>query len=66
MITPAKDGVDGGYLGDGAYVQMDPNWRGQLWVTAENGIRVLEKVALEKHALQQLVDYARKHGWEIK
>lgn len=60
MISPAKDGIDPSYLGDGAYVQMDP-YGHQLWITAENGIGVQHAIALGPNELRALINYARSH-----
>lgn len=50
------------YLGDGAYASFDGF---SISVTAEDGIRVRERVFLGSEELQRLVDFARRHGMQI-
>ena len=44
------------YLGDGAYADFDGY---QIWLTAENGIEVTDRIALEPKVFKALLAY---HG----
>lgn len=57
------------YLGDGVYVQNDPQWPAQLILTAENGIEATDTIYLEpdvQRALYRLLQQGfvedRTHG----
>lgn len=50
------------YLGDGACAYF---YGMSISVTAENGVWITDRVVLERAALQQLVDFARRHGMQI-
>lgn len=49
--------VDKEYLGDGLYVRFDGY---QIWLTAENGVEVLDQVALESPVLFKFEDYLKR------
>ena len=61
-MTPAKDGVDPEYLGDGVYVQRDRNDQHQIWLTAEDGEQAYEAIALGRHEVAALLRYAKRVG----
>lgn len=45
------------YLGDGAYAKFDGFG---IWVTAEDGVRIMERVYLEPHAWRALKSFAER------
>lgn len=51
--------TDGDHLGDGAYVSHDGY---QIWVSCDRE-RGLEAVALDRHAIEALVGYAKRIGF---
>lgn len=57
LANKDKRCVDAEYLGDGLYVRFDGY---QIWLTWENGIDVLDAVALEPRVLFAFEDYLKR------
>lgn len=56
-IQADKAATEKEYLGDGLYARA---LHGQVWLTAENGIEVLEQVALDPSTLAAFLKYAER------
>ena len=44
------------YLGDGVYVQEDPDRDGTFWLTTENGISVTNRICIEPRVFDAMLE----------
>lgn len=57
LIMDDKDATHKDYLGDGLYARV----RGDtVWLTSENGVEVLDEVALEQSVLNAFLAYLER------
>lgn len=53
------------YLGDGAYVQIG-SYMGEVLITAEDGVNILQRVALDEECTLHLIEWLQERGWKIR
>ncbi len=56
---------DKSYLGDGAYVQVG-QFQGEVVLTAEDGIRITNRVVMDESGTLKLIEWLQEHGWKIR